>query len=323
MSVIQRPKMSLQVPVLCRTMEVGAAKSHCQTSDLYDWPAALLCFTHRNGRCGVVMDDDDISNVLENGAWHDLDRVFLNLLPDDLRREMYAGSARCLENPITREEGMRALATLHLQTNGNRLRRVGSDFASRRERNRQATEAFDTIWRRAERTALDLLSQDNFDTRRLVSVSGAYEWRDEPSEAWRLRCIWIRRQDFPLGEWLSHATVSPISERGRQNDRSFFLKSVQIRYRATDEVADVTVKLKKGAPEKLETTLAKKIAREWLLDNGEDLKAERGKQAQCEEYVESALAAKGLTLSKSTVRAIVTRTAKEISDEKKASMVKK
>lgn len=60
---------------------------------------------------------------------------------------------------------------------------------------------------------------------------------------------------------------------------------------------------------------ARIAAREWLEDEGEDLK-EPGKQARCERHVKEVLSKAGLELSDSTVRNIVTKESREIAEKK-------
>ncbi|GBQ23891.1 hypothetical protein [Tanticharoenia sakaeratensis] len=75
-----------------------------------------------------------------------------------------------------------------------------------------------------------------------------------------------------------------------------------------------------GRPPSLANIYATSKAREWLLDNGEDLKSETGKQSECEGYVAAALTAhkEDLSLSESSIREIVKAEARKIAAEKKA-----
>jgi hypothetical protein len=75
-----------------------------------------------------------------------------------------------------------------------------------------------------------------------------------------------------------------------------------------------------GRPPSSANIYAKFKARQWLLDNGEDLKSETGKQSECEGYVSEALTAhkEDLSLSESSIREIVKAEARKIAAEKKA-----
>lgn len=76
--------------------------------------------------------------------------------------------------------------------------------------------------------------------------------------------------------------------------------------------------VKRGRPRSRASIDAYEIARDWLLDEGEDLQAEVGKQAACEKHIADELLLRGQSLSESTVRKIVTDVAQAIAQEKKA-----
>jgi len=173
------------------------------------------------------------------------------------------------------------------------------------------------------------IASGKFETRRLVSVSGVDTWADEPYDAWRSRSIRPHLPALETSEWLACANVHPLLKQGRQSSDPFELKSVQIRNMPQERadlekaVSDGGRKKKAGRPKKEETKLAEGFAREWLEDEGEDLRAESGKQAKCEADVHRQLDEIGLSLSESVVRDVVTRVAREISDEKRAGKADK
>ncbi|WP_415491123.1 hypothetical protein [Acetobacter sp.] len=61
---------------------------------------------------------------------------------------------------------------------------------------------------------------------------------------------------------------------------------------------------------------AARLIREWLLDNGEDLKSCRGKQAECIRWVLGELSKKGFSPSESTLKTLVPKVANQIAAEK-------
>ncbi|WP_345190381.1 hypothetical protein, partial [Gluconacetobacter tumulicola] len=74
---------------------------------------------------------------------------------------------------------------------------------------------------------------------------------------------------------------------------------------------------KRGRPKSQTRLRAEEIALTWLRDEGEDLRAEDSKQADCERHVANKLSEDGLDLAISTIREAVTTAAGRIAAEKK------
>jgi len=267
------------------------------------------------------MDDlGDATARLARGEWVSLCDVAETLIPSTC--------SEAFAEALARVRTFGKVSSISTKIAASRI--VGSAPLSPQYTGAQtAFRAFQSAWQTIERELVTQIASGKFETRRLVEVFSVSEWRTERCDAWRSRSIRLHLQALEKSEWPACANVHPLLKQRWGSSDSFDLKSVQIR-NAPQERADLEKpvsdrgrKKKTGRPKKEETKRAEGFARGWLEDEGEDLRAESGKQAKCEADVHRQLTEKGLSLSESVVRDVVTRVAKEISDEKRAGKADK
>ncbi len=278
--VLSLPHSPLPVPVFALTVKEGAARFGLRTPEPHVWPAAPRQIMRGEDHRGVGMSEDQALPLPARIA--------------ELR-------AKADQKGLTLQEAMLAFCDLSKATELLDLDPHNVDYLIIRPSRSLIL-----------RVELCAELRDNLLSGALVAyglpldASPLEELKEIPSHFWEESTLYTSNNQAAD---LDGATIGRLRIKKPVADDNL-PKALPITSLSSPQ---------KGRTPSDTSNLARKTARKWLEDEGEDLKEYSGKQARCEKHVQEALSNAGASLSISHVRDIVKKESLKIAQEKAAA----